>query len=88
MHATIEIDPEEAEFLKASTAQPDIDQALRHATSEYIRFRKRMNLIELNDPIVIDEAKVAEMDRAGEAETKRTMGELGRGEIDETLDFD
>lgn len=61
MIATIELQPEEAEFLKQSTHQ---DAALREAANEYIRYRKRMNLKEMTEVVEFDEDAVRAMQDA------------------------
>ena len=64
MLATIELKPEEAEFLKQSTDQDDVGAALREAANEYIRYRKRMNLKEMTDTVEFDESSVKAMQDA------------------------
>ncbi len=51
MITEIELAPEEIEFLTRHTRQSDPSAALRKATDEYIRYRKRMNLIESEEEI-------------------------------------
>jgi len=61
MTATIELKPDEAEFLKQSTHQENVDLALREAANEYIRYRKRMNLKEMTEVVEFDESAVRAM---------------------------
>lgn len=57
MTTTIEMDPEEVEFLTQHTNQPDAESALREVANEFIRTRKRRNLVEFREAIDFDEAE-------------------------------
>lgn len=69
MTATIDLAPEEIEFLKEATRQSEANAALRAAADEYIRYRKRMNLIESDELIEFDESAVREIGEAEQAKS-------------------
>ncbi len=62
MVAEIDLAPKELEFLTEHFGVDDPSKALRMATDEYIRYRKRMNLIEA-PKIEIDPEVIAQMNQ-------------------------
>ncbi len=64
MITEIDLAPEEIEFLSRHTRQSDPSLALRAATNEYIRYRKRMNLVESEVEVEFDPEIVEAMHRA------------------------
>jgi len=73
MIATIDLSSEEIEFLTVNTCQEDIGAALRKATDEYIRYRKRMNLVDYDGEVEFEEKRLVLMEDAeAEEQEKRS----------------
>ncbi len=56
MSTTIDLTDQEAQVLRELTQMQDVAEAARVAIQEFVRYRKRMNLIALFDQVEMDDS--------------------------------